>query len=385
MEQEKSVRDGKGKMQAGVAPVRLNTDAGTDDGSGRSSEEASVMGVERRAGVKRPLGVAPPLQRRSKSLPTGVKVYPITFSQVRNAYKKVKRSGGRAGGVDGQSLEDYGHHLTANLYRLWNRLTSGSYHASPVREVDIPKADGGVRKLGIPTVEDRIAQQVIKSYLEPRLDPLFHPHSYGYRSKRNAKQALREVRRQCWAYDYCIDLDIKSFFDEVSHDLLLKALRKHVSEKWVLRLIEQWLRAPIVEASGEWRIRVGRGTPQGGVISPLLSNLFLHYVLDVWLERKHPGLALIRYADDAIVCCRSAARAELVLKSIGERMTECGLRLHPVKTKIVFCKKGGSVQQSDYPVCFDFLGYRFQPRTKRSSKSGKLFLGSSSQFSHLAV
>jgi group II intron reverse transcriptase/maturase len=183
------------------------------------------------------------------------------------------------------------------------------------------------------------------------------------------------VRRQCWAYDYCIDLDIKSFFDEVSHDLLLKALRKHVSENWVLRLIEQWLRAPIVEADGQWRMRVGRGTPQGGVISPLLSNLFLHYVLDAWLERTFSGLALIRYADDAIVCCRSAAQAELVLARIGERMRECGLRLHPVKTKIVFCKKGGRVQESDYPVCFDFLGYRFQPRTKRSSKSGKLFLG----------
>lgn len=198
MEQEKSARDVKARIQVGSKPARSQTDPRGDDGrSGCRSDEGAVMAVEQRTGVKRARGVEPPLQRLSKSLPPGFKVYSITFSQVVKAYRKVKRSGGKAGGIDGQSLEDYGGvDLQAKLYRSWNRLTSGSYHASPVREVDIPKEDGGVRKLGTPTIEDRITQQVIKSYLEPRLDHLFYPQSYGYRSKRNAKQALREVRRQ---------------------------------------------------------------------------------------------------------------------------------------------------------------------------------------------
>lgn len=330
------------------------------------------MEAERRATVERSGRVEPPPQRRSKSLPSGIKVLPISFSQVVNAYKKVRKNRGGAG-VDGQTLEDFAQDLQGNLYRLWNRLTSGSYHASPVREVEIPKSDGGIRKLSIPTVEDRIAQQVIKSYLEPRLDRLFHPSSYGYRSQKNAHQALRQVQRHCRRYFYCIDMDIKSFFDEVSHDLLMKALRKHVSESWVLRLIETWLRAPIREADGSERLRIGRGTPQGGVISPLLSNLFLHYVLDEWLKRTYSGVELVRYADDAVVFCRTAREAEYVLRLIRERMQACELRLHPDKTKIVHCKTEMSQGQNDYPVYFDFLGYRFQPRTKRR-RDGSLFL-----------
>lgn len=331
------------------------------------------MGAERRATVKRSQGVAPPPQRRSKSLPSGVKVVPISFSQVVRAYKKVRKNRGGAG-VDGRTLANFEADLQGNLYCLWNRLTSGSYLASPVREVAIPKSDGGIRKLGIPTVEDRIAQQVIKSYLEPRLDRLFHATSYGYRSQKNAHQALHQVRRHCRRYFYCIDMDIKSFFDEVSHELLMKALRKHVSEEWVLRLITTWLRAPIQQADGKQRNRIGRGTPQGGVISPLLSNLFLHYVLDEWLARKYgKGIELVRYADDAVVFCRTAREAEHVLGLIRQRIQSCELRLHPAKTKIVHCKTQMSQGQNDYPVYFDFLGHRFQPRTKRR-RDGSLFL-----------
>lgn len=329
------------------------------------------MGVERRVGVKRPRGGSASPQRRRKTIPTEVKVVPITFKMVMDAYVKVKRNGGSAG-VDGVSLEDFAANLHDNLYCLWNRLTSGNYHSFAVRQVGIPKKDGRTRYLGIPTVADRIAQQVIKSYLEPRFDALFSPRSYGYRSQKNAHQALRQVRRNCWKFKYVIDMDIKSFFDEVSHDLLLKAVRKHVAEEWVIKLITHWLRAPIQTPEGELIVKQGRGTPQGGVISPLLSNLFLHYALDAWLEREYPSVKHVRYADDVIIHCRNAVEAEAVLAAVKARMHACKLRLHPDKTKVVCCQLIGK-RPEGYPVVFDFLGYRFQPRTARR-RDGVLFL-----------
>lgn len=362
--------DGKGKIQAGGTSVRSKTDDIVDGGFSRSSDEISVMEIERRAGVKRKGRVEPSSQRRSRSLPCHFKVVPIYLSDVIKAYKKVKRNKGAAG-VDGQSLSDFAENLGQNLYNLWNRLTSGNYQVSPVKEVEIPKSDGGVRKLGIPTVTDRIAQEVIKSYLEPRLDRIFSPYSYGYRSQKNAHKAICQVRKNCWRYQYAIDLDIKSFFDEVSHDLLMKALRKHVSEKWVLDLINKWLNAPIEEKDGKYRYRIGQGTPQGGVISPLLSNLFLHYVLDAWLVKVAPRLTMVRYADDAIIHCRTAKEAEWLMRRLRQRMEACSLRLHPDKTKIVQCKKEGSPPEADYPLHFDFLGYRFQPRTKQRKNGSK--------------
>lgn len=371
MEQEKLNKDAKRKAQAGTNPARPNINDLFGGGSSRSSDESSVMERERRAGVKRLKEGKAPSQRRSKTIPIEVKVIPITFKMVLDAYVKVKRNKGSAG-VDSVSLEDFADRLHDNLYRLWNQLTSGSYRSHAVRQVGIPKKDGRTRYLGIPTVADRIAQQVIKSYLEPRLDRLFSPTSYGYRSQKNAHQALREVRKNCRRQDFAIDMDIKGFFDEVSHDLLLKAVKKHVPEKWVVDLLEHWLCAPIRKANGELEVKLGRGTPQGGVISPLLANLFLHYVFDAWLSKNYPSVKYVRYADDIIVHCYTASEAEGILDAINKRMGECKLRLHPDKTKIVCCRPAKH-RSTDYPVVFDFLGYRFQPRPARR-RDGSLFL-----------
>jgi len=275
------------------------------------------------------------------------------------SYKKVKSNKG-SGGVDGISLVIYSENLSGNLYKLWNRLTSGSYYPQAVLQVEILKKDGvSKRKLGIPTIEDRIAQQVIKDYLEPRLEKEFHNSSYGYRPNRNAHQALEEVRQNVRQKAWVLDMDIKSFFDRVSHDLLNKALVKHVEEDWVMLYIYRWLKCP-KQVDGELEVKkAGEGTPQGGVISPLLSNLFLHYALDKWMDKTHRGKKFVRYADDVIVHCATKSEAERVLSSIKSRLESCQLNLHEKKTKI---------------VSFDFLGYGFQPRTS-ATRSGKMFLG----------
>jgi len=373
MEQRNSNINDNGKTQVGKAPMRSNTKVIFEGGLNRSSEEDSVMELERRVGVERLKEVKATTQRRRKTIPTQTKVLPIEYKKVIKAYKKVKRNKGGKG-VDMESLEDFEKDLRGNLYQLWNRLTSNNYHSSPVREKAIPKDDGKVRKLGIPTVRDRIAQEVIKSYLEPRLDGLFHKTSYGYRSKKNAHQALKEVRKNCWKYDYVIDMDIRNFFDEVSHDLLNKALKKHIGERWIIEMLNNWLCAPIEEEDGNLRTRLGKGTPQGGVISPLLSNLYLHYVLDEWLIRKYKGVKFVRYADDVIIHCRSAKEAEEVLTSIKARLESCELQLHDDKTKIIRCGKRRKIGTSNYGEVFDFLGHRFQPRMKKDKK-GELFLG----------
>jgi len=297
---------------------------------------------------------------------------PITRSMVWQAYKKVRKNKG-SGGVDGKHLKVYEKHQEDNLYKLWNRLTSGSYFPKAVKQVSIPKKDGGKRKLGIPTIDDRIAQQVIKDYLEKRFEQQFHENSYGYRPLKSAHQALEQVRKYVRKRDWVIDMDIKGFFDEVSHELLMKALKKHVEEKWVLMYINRWLESPIQTESKQKVYRTGKGTPQGGVISPLLANLFLHYVFDKWLEKTYPNLIFVRYADDIIVHCQTEKEAERVLEQIKSRMVSCKLSLQERKTKIVFCKKYKK-QAANKPVKFDFLGFSFQPRTS-STKDGRMFLG----------
>ena len=289
------------------------------------------------------------------------------------AYKKVRANKGSAG-VDNISIEEYDANRSKYLYKLWNRMTSGSYFPPAVKEVEIPKKDGKVRKLGIPTIEDRVGQMVVKDYIEPRLEAIFSPNSYGYRPNKNAHQALESVRHNCWKTDWVIDMDIKGFFDNIDHNKLMLAVEKHVPEKWVRLYIKRWLNMPVLTKSGKLVEKQGKGTPQGGVISPLLANLFLHYVLDKWLEITDNSVKFARYADDVILHCNSKAHAEQTLKALRERMISNGLELHPAKTKIVYCRDYR--RKSSYPeVKFDFLGYSFQPRSARSKKTGNLFLG----------
>lgn len=301
------------------------------------------------------------------------KSVPISRQMVWEAYKKVRSNQGSAG-IDQLSMEEYDAKRSKHLYKLWNRLASGSYFPPPVKEVEIPKQDGKMRKLGIPTISDRVAQMVIKGYLEPRFEKIFSPQSYGYRPGKNAHQALATARENCRMMDWVIDLDIKGFFDNIDHQKLLLALEKHVNEKWCLTYIKRWLTAPVQAKSGELVTKQGKGTPQGGVISPLLANLFLHYAMDKWLEQTHTTVRYERYADDAILHCKSKQQADYVMRNLKQRMMDCGLELHPDKTKLVYCKdhrRQGGYEQ----IQFDFLGYTFKPRTTKSKKTGELFLG----------
>ncbi len=297
---------------------------------------------------------------------------PITKEMVKAAYRKVKANQGSAG-VDNESLEMYQTDLLNNLYGLWNRLSSGSYFPKPVKEVMIPKANGSKRILGIPTVSDRIAQQVIKSYLEPRLETEFHDNSYGYRPLKSAHQAISAVQENVRQYAWVIDMDIKSFFDEVNHELLLKALDCHVEENWIKMYIKRWLESSSQQADGTLLLKNGNGTPQGGVISPLLSNLFLHYVLDKWLSKHYPHIAFVRYADDIVIHCNTELEAKQTLEAVRQRLAECKLRLNEEKTKIVYCQDYRR-KKNDYKKKFDFLGFTFKPQSTFSNR-GCMFLG----------
>jgi RNA-directed DNA polymerase len=294
------------------------------------------------------------------------KPFCIAKREVWEAYKQVKANRGAAG-VDGQSIEDFDRGLSKNLYRIWNRMSSGSYFPPPVRRVDIPKGDtGGTRPLGIPTVSDRIAQMVVKRHLEPILEPMFHRDSYGYRPGRSAHDALVKARQRCWAHDWVLDLDIKSFFDEIDWDLLMKAVRRHTDCPWVLLYLERWLRAPVSMPDGALVGRE-RGTPQGAVVSPVLANLFLHYAFDLWMQREYPTIPFERYADDAICHCASEAQALELRQALERRFADCQLRLHPQKTKVVYCKDAN--RPGAYPErSFDFLGYTFRPRVASGHK-----------------
>jgi len=283
----------------------------------------------------------------------------IAKHEVVRAYKRVKANGGAAG-ADGVSLAQFERGLQDNLYRIWNRLCSGSYFAPPVKRVEIEKADGKKRPLGIPTVGDRIAQMVIKQRLEPLLEPLFHANSYGYRPGRSAHDAVKRARRLCWKHDWVLDLDIQGFFDNIDWELMMRAVRKHARCGWLAQYVERWLRAEVILADGTVQQR-DRGTPQGGVISPLLANLFLHYAFDEWMKRKHAGVSFERYADDIICHCDSKAQAEELRAELESRLAECGLRLHPEKTRIVYCADAHR-RESDEQCRFDFLGFSFKPR-----------------------
>jgi len=301
------------------------------------------------------------------------KSIPISRSMIWEAYKKVRANKGSAG-VDEVSMDEYDANRRKHLYKLWNRMASGSYFPPPVKEVEIPKKDGKVRKLGIPTISDRVAQVAIKMYIEPRFEAIFSENSYGYRPNKSAHQALEKVRENTRKNDWVIDLDIKGFFDNISHEKLMLAVEKHVPENWIKLYIKRWLEAPILKKSGELITKQGKGTPQGGVISPLLANLFLHYGFDKWLEKTDPTANFARYADDVIVHCRSKRHAEHILTLINQRINNIDLELHPDKTKIVYCKDYR--RKEKYPVVkFDFLGYSFQPRTTKSKKTQGVFLG----------
>jgi RNA-directed DNA polymerase len=298
------------------------------------------------------------------------KPYAIPKKLVWEAYKRVKANRGAAG-VDGESLAAFGQDLKGNLYKLWNRMSSGSYFPPPVRLVEIPKASGGTRPLGIPTVADRVAQTVVKMELEPEVEPKFHPDSYGYRPNKSALDAVGVARKRCWRKDWVIDLDVRAFFDSLDHELVMRAVAHHAAVPWIRLYIERWLRAPAQMADGTMVTRT-RGTPQGGVISPLLANIFLHYAFDNWMARTFPTVEFERYADDALVHCVSREEAEKVMEAIRVRLAECGLELHPMKTRIVYCKDadrdGGHGE-----VKFDFLGFTFQPR-RAKNRWGKYFV-----------
>jgi len=294
------------------------------------------------------------------------KPFHIDKRLVYEAYKAVKSNRGAAG-VDEQTIEQFEADLSGNLYRIWNRMSSGSYFPPPVRAVSIPKKSGGERILGVPTVADRVAQMVVKQVIEPILDSIFLADSYGYRPNQSALDAVGVTRERCWRYDWVLEFDIRGLFDNIDHDLLLRAVRKHVTCKWVLLYIERWLKAPMVLEDGT-TVGRSRGTPQGGVVSPILANLFMHYAFDVWMVRNHPGLPWCRYADDGLVHCRNQQEAEALKSALQARLAECRLELHPTKTKIVYGRDGK--RKGQYPnVKFDFLGFCFRPRLVQISET----------------
>ena len=287
------------------------------------------------------------------------------------AWRRVKANKG-APGVDSQDIDQFEADLGDNLYKTWNRMSSGSYFPPPVKAVEIPKPHGdGVRVLGVPTVADRVAQTTVAMFMEPVLEPRFHQDSYGYRPKKSAHDALRVCRERCWKYDWVIDLDVQKFFDEVPWDLVVKAVRAVTDCRWVLLYIERWLAAPLVRPNGAVGERC-KGTPQGSAVSPVLANLFMHYAFDLWMVREFPGCPFERYADDAIVHCKTRRQAEHVLSGLAGRMQEVGLRLHPDKTRIVYCKDGQRREQHEH-TSFTFLGYAFRARGARSK--GRNFTG----------
>lgn len=327
------------------------------DGQARSSEEAAVIAVERRGLVTRATGERPTARQEESS--SVAKPFRIPKKLVWQAYLKVKANGGAAG-VDQESLDDFERDWKNNLYRIWNRMSSGSYLPPAVKAVPIPKKSGGTRILGIPTVSDRIAQMVVKLVLEPLLEPVFDDNSFGYRPGKSAHDAIAITRKRCWQFDWVVEFDIRGLFDNIDHERLLKALRHHCRCRWVLLYVERWLKAPLQLADGSCTPR-DKGTPQGGVISPLLANLFLHYAFDAWVRRELPKIPFCRYADDGLLHCKSRRQAEYVMERIAARFRQCGLEIHEGKSCIVYCQDDNR-REDHSRISFDFLGYTFRPR-----------------------
>lgn len=300
------------------------------------------------------------------------KSFTVSREMVEVSYQKVCANKGSAG-IDQQTIEMFNVNLDGNLYKLWNRMSSGTYFPPPVRTVLIPKKQGGERPLGIPTVTDRIAQGVVKDYLEKIVDPLFSEQSYGYRPNRSAHQALQQCEAHCHRNDWVLDLDIRNFFEMLSHEWMMKMVAYHTQEKWVLLYTERWLKSGTVNEEGNVEART-KGTPQGGVISPLLANLYLHHAFDMWMERHFPKNPFERYADDIIIHCYSKEEGMQLLDSIRERLKKFDLELHPEKTKLVYCKDDGRKGDHD-ENSFTFLGYSFQPRKKFNRSMRRKFVG----------
>ena len=357
--------DANGEVASGMNHEDERTNAALRGGASCSSDEVRESGWSEGdacSGAKSVRSTS-----NGRSLKDEAKPYSITRMEVLEAYFKVKSNKGAAG-IDGETIADFESNLKGNLYKVWNRMSSGSYFPPPVRTVKIPKANGGERALGIPTVADRVAQMVVKNRMEPMVEPLFHPDSFGYRPGKSALDAVGWARQRCWSFDWVCDLDIKGFFDNIDHNLMMRAVRKHVKEKWMVLYIERWLKAPAEDAEGNHTMRE-RGTPQGGVISPLLANLFLHYAFDRWMLKKWRHLPFERYADDAIIHCRSEREANLVRAGVERRLRECGLELHPKKTKLVYCKDSNR-QESHPHEQFNFLGFTFRARKATTRRGG---------------
>ena len=295
------------------------------------------------------------------------KSFTISKHLIRKAWQKVKANHGAAG-VDGKKIEDFEKGLKNNLYKIWNRMSSGSYMPPAVKLVEIPKSGGGKRPLGIPTVADRVAQMAVVMLLEPSIEPFFHKDSYGYRPGKSAHQAVAQARKRCWQYDWVLDLDVRKFFDSIGHSLLQLAINRHTDSKWIKLYIERWLKVPYQKSNGE-RIERDKGVPQGSVIGPLLANLFLHYAFDEWMRRNYPHIPFERYADDCICHCSTLEQAKALQAAIDERFAACKLELHPEKTKIVYCQRSGKRVKYDQTQ-FDFLGFTFRPRPAKSEKTG---------------
>jgi RNA-directed DNA polymerase len=304
------------------------------------------------------------------------KPFNISKRVVFEAYRRVKANKGAAG-VDDESIAAFEADLKGNLYKLWNRMSSGCYFPPSVKMVEIPKpgGKGATRILGVPTVADRVAQTVAAMYLEPKVEPMFHPDSYGYRPHRSALDAVAACRERCWRTDWVIDLDIQGFFDNLDHDLVVKAVAHHLNpdQRWILLYVQRWLTAPLQRQDGTLVAR-DRGSPQGSAISPLLANLFMHYAFDAWMAREHPAIRFERYCDDVVVHCETQQQACQVRDAIAARLAECGgLRLHPDKTRIVYCQDGKRRGAHEHRA-FTFLGYTFRSRMVRT-KTGRYFFG----------
>lgn len=358
--------DAKERTRAGSPRKGASTDAGHRGGAACSSVEGWETG--------RSEGVASSSTKHGSTgtgrNPCGVaKPFHIPKRLVWESYLRVKASDGGPG-VDGQTVEAFEENLKDNLYRIWNRMSSGSYFPPPVKLVVIPKSDGRERNLGVPTVADRIAQGVVKLVLEPMVEPSFHVDSYGYRPGRSAHDAIETARRRCWQLDWVLDLDIRAFFDTLDHDLVLRAVRRYTRCRWILLYVKRWLKAPMRLGDGSLEERRS-GTPQGAVISPVLANIFLHLAFDTWMTERYPGVPFERYADDIAIHCRTEAQVREVQEAVTRRLAQCRLTVHPEKTKIVYCRD--SNRKGRYPeVHFDFLGYTFKPRRARNRR-GQLF------------